>query len=125
MNITKEQEAIMVNTMFEKSAQRNEAYASKRKFAHKAKGKKVTLETLAREVSVARVLGETGGAETILRAIVDNKDWTREDIEAEIHLFIESLAQISSMYLHGKKMIGLEDILEKYDYYAKKEPTCQ
>ena len=108
-----------MSTLFEKVVKEHDAYASKRKFAYKRHTKKITPESLAQEISIGRVLGELSGAERILRAIVENKDWTREDIEAELHLFIESLSEISSLYLKGKKVVDLNNILEIYGYFGK------
>jgi len=109
----------MDNVLFDRVVNQNRDYAIRRKFAYKKITKKVTLEVLSSEIAIARILGELSGAERILEAIVYNKDWTREDIEAQLHLFIESLAEIGSVYLEGKKTIELEDILEMYNYFDK------
>jgi len=126
MTVTAEQGEKMKSVLFNRVVDQNTDYAVRRKFAYKKITKKVTLEVLSAEIAMARILGELSGAERILQAIVDNKDWDREMIEAELHFFVESLAEIGSVYLEGKKTIGLEDILKMYGYYGKdKEPTEQ
>jgi len=107
----------MGQSLKEKVTKSCERYGNMRKFVYKQKGKKVTLENLKQEVAIARITGELSGAEKILTAICANLDWSREDIEAEIHLYIESLANISSEYLQGKRIVNLEDILSKYGYF--------
>jgi len=115
----------MKSALFNTVVSQNEDYAIRRKFAYKQVTKKVNLTTLYEEIAIARVLGELSGAERLLRAIVENKDWDRETIEAELHIFIENLSEIGSKYLEGKKTFELDDILEMYGYFGKKKETCQ
>jgi len=117
----------MKSALYDRVVKEGSDYALRRKNAYSSITKKVALGKLSEEIRIARILGELNGAERILRAIVENKDWDREAIEAELHFFIEDLSEIGSTYLTGKKVLGLEDILEMYGYYEKKkkEPTCQ
>jgi len=117
----------MENELYTRIVKHNTEYAYQRKFAYRKLGKKVSLETMANEIIIGRTLGELSGAEKILQAIVDNKDWDREMIEAELHIFVEKLAEVGSLYLQGKKTIELEDILKMYGYFGKEaqEQTCQ
>jgi len=110
----------MENELFNSLVKTNTAYASTRSFAYRKSKVKVTPNRLSEEIVIARILGELSGAEKLLQAIVDNKDWDREMIEAELHIFVEKLAEVSSMYLQGKKVIDLEDILDMYGYFGEK-----
>ena len=94
-------------------------YAAMRCFSIKKKTKKVTFKMLKDEVIGSRLLGELSGAEKILQAIVDNKDWDRDMIEAELHTFIVELNNLACEYLKLNTLVGVEDILREYGYYEK------
>ena len=110
----------MNSVLFKNVMNTSEGYAQRRKYAHRVV-KKITRERLFSEIAIARVLGELNSAERILEAIVDHKDWDREMIEAELHLFVKELAEVAGVYLEGKKVFDLEDILREYGYYKKEE----
>lgn len=96
-------------------------YAERRKYSYKKYTKKSILELLRNEIQTGVILGELSGAERLLKAIVDNQDWDRSDIEAELHLFISNLNNVVSEYLNSNTMVDLEDILEMYGYSSKEK----
>jgi len=95
-------------------------WAAKRKMFYKNRKIKITGERLAAELRVAKILGYLDSAEHILKAITMNKDWTKEDIEAELHLYLQNLSNIAEEYMGQEKSIDLNFILEQYGYFDNK-----
>ena len=91
-------------------------YATIRNFNVKKHTKKITSSILKEEIIAARILGEMSGAEKLLNAIVDNKDWDRGDIEAELHIYIKDLNNMVCEYLHSNRLLEVDDILKAYNY---------
>lgn len=99
----------------------SDQYAASRKYAYKKVTKKITGEALRHEINIARYLGELSGAERLLRAIVENKEWTKEDIEAELHVFVQDLNNSAAKMLGKNEVVGLEDILKMYGYFNEEK----
>ena len=85
----------------------------------KEKTKKITPAIFKEEVIGARLLGELSGAEKVLEAIVQNKHWDREFIEAELHVYIAELNNMACDYLSSNAKVDVGDILESYGYYGE------
>ena len=111
----------MSSQLHDSVVEHSNQWAIKRKFYYKKKNKKVTFANLATEIVIAKTLGYLDSAEHLLKAIVKNPDWTREDIEAELHLYIQNLSNIAEESLGQEKSIDLDFILNEYDYYKKDE----
>ena len=96
-------------------------YAKKRCFNVKNVNniKKITLKMLEEELVIARMVGELSGAERVLKAVINNKEWSKEDIEAELHLFIKDVYNTISGQINHNKKIDIEDVLKIYEYYNK------
>jgi len=98
----------------------SDRYAVRRKLALKTLGnKKLSLEKVRQEIIAARVLGELSAAERILQAITTNSDWSKEDIEAELHVFVKDLNNVAAEYLNTGRIIGVEDVLKIYGYFEE------
>lgn len=99
-----------------------------KEFSYKRKlefPKKMTSEVFRTEVEAAHILGECCAYERILEFIRKNKDLTMDDLEAAIHLNLNSSLEATSIYYTGKKMFGLTDILETHGYYVKEESNVK
>lgn len=99
----------------------SDRYAIRRKFSYKQHVKKISTEMLRQEIIIARILGELSGAERVLQSIVQNPEWQREDIEAELHFFIKDLNNVAATHLGANKTIDIEDILQIHGYFKKDE----
>jgi len=117
-----ELEITAIGSLISKEAK---SYAISRKYAHKQDGHtKVALGILAKEIEAARVIGEMSGAERVLTSLVANPEWTREDLEAELQIFVvkcnnqvvETLKQTNLRTTAGK-IIEVTDVLESHNYY--------
>lgn len=109
-----------MSKILERIKKRSDDWAIKRKFIYKKNSKKISPEALRSEINIARFLGEMSGAEEILVAIVNNPEWDRADIEAQVHMFVRDLNSIASEYLGTQKVIDIEEILEIHGYYNSK-----
>jgi hypothetical protein len=78
--------------------------------------KKITPAILKDEITTGRVVGEMANAERILKAIIANPDWNREDIEAELHLLIQDLNNHLCEKLNLENKVDLEKVLSVHGY---------
>lgn len=83
--------------------------------------KKMTSEVFRTEVEHAHILGECASYERIISYIQMNPNISREDLEAAIHLNLEQSLESAAYYYQGKKLFGLEKILETHGYYGDKK----
>jgi hypothetical protein len=95
-------------------------HSFKRKMAL-SRSKKITHEVARKEIELAQVTGEASGAERILSVIVKAKAENNgvvniEDLEAEIHLFVQKTLSYVSNHYYGKEIIKLEDLLKQHGY---------
>lgn len=79
--------------------------------------KKMTPEVFRTEVEHSHILGECSSYERIISYIRMNPTISREDLEAAIHLNLEQSLEAAAFYYQGRKMFGLEKILETHGYY--------
>ena len=98
-----------------------EKYANMRSFNILSKTKKITPRILKQEIVTARILGELSAAEKIIQAIIDHKDWDREAIEGEMHIYALELNNLVSEYLNADRKMSVDDLLKLYGYFDKKE----
>ena len=101
--------------------QRATTYALKRKLLYKNAKKKCNPETLRREVLVAKLLGEMGAGERILRALRENSEWDKDTLEAELHIFISQVNNEVAKILGSNRILEVEDVLRTYGYYGKEK----
>ncbi len=104
----------------------SDRYASRRKFifadAQKKKLiKKITPETLKQEVLTARILGELSAVERIIEALVKNPELDREQLEAELQLFVVGCNNTAASLLGSDYKITVENVLDVHGYYNKGE----
>ena len=81
--------------------------------------KKMTSEVFRTEVEHAHILGECSSYERIISYIRMHPDISREDLEAAIHLNLEQSLGAAALYYQGRKLFGLEKILETHGYYPE------
>jgi hypothetical protein len=86
--------------------------------------KKITPMLLRSEIEMAQVIGEVSGAERILDLIINHKNdpnFSFDDLEAAIHVFLETGLNYVSKTYHGVQGFPLERVLKMHGYFEKKE----
>ena len=96
-------------------------YAVKRKLLYKNAKKKCNPETLRQEVLIAKLLGEMGAGERILRALRENSEWDKDTLEAELHIFISQVNNEIAKITGSNRILEVEDVLRTYGYYEPKK----
>jgi hypothetical protein len=98
-----------------------DTYANQRAF-QLSKGNnrvKLGLREMKEEISLASVFGELSALERIMTVILNDKEMTRNDIEAELHIAIVQYYKYVSEKLGGFAPISLERYLDMRGYYDK------
>jgi hypothetical protein len=81
---------------------------------------KVNARELRQEIVNASVFGELSALERIMAEIVADKELTRDDIEAKLHLAIVELYNVMrGRFDLGPTHLNLEKYLELRGYYGK------
>lgn len=106
----------VTRTMKDVLAEDSYNYAARRKFFYK---KKLTPESLRKEIAVARILGEMSATERIISELVLKPEWTREDLEAALHMFVVECGDAASEIMGTHNNIDIDTVLEAHGYYKK------
>lgn len=99
-------------------------YSFKRKNWLSSKTKKITHEMARKEIEVAQILGEISGVERVLDVILQLKkqhpDFTIEDVEAAIHVFLHTGLNYISESNYGVQGFSMERIMKVHGYFDNK-----
>ena len=79
---------------------------------------KINMRELKDEIVNASVFGELSALERLMAEIVDDKELTKNDIEAKLHLTVVDLYNVIRGKMGFSSKVSLEDYLALRGYYG-------
>jgi len=77
---------------------------------------KITPRVFKEEIVAARLIGELSAAEKILVVTKENPDWTKEELEGELHMFVNDANNLYCKYTEIDRVIKLDEVVKEYTY---------